>query len=270
MKSKKYILLSMLASLSVATTVHAQLVADDFALRDGAVLGGSIVGELTQVGGALFSDPTSSSADIFEFGSEGGIAVAKPSFGQGNASSSFALAELQSSGTVRFDAIVNLDQDPFGGNVAGAWIGFTDADENLLNNLQGDHVAMRFIPGNGRIILRSRVDGSFAEIASSGSNALPILVDRDYNLSLEFNFDTLVATATVTDAVTLASTSVSTTISGTMELSRGQFDLTGTGSAVAAADSAYFKNISVIPEPGSYALLGGSLALAVTMASRRK
>ncbi|MGZ0656018.1 hypothetical protein ACWPKO_09775 [Coraliomargarita sp. W4R53] len=265
------------ATLLLTLNAQAQLVSDNFELRDDITLGDQLRGESSQIGDAVYGAP--STGNYFEFQNEDGVGVAKPTVGRGNSSSSFAIDELSSSGTIRFDATVNFgSEDAFNGSIRTAWIGFTEAENNLLYSNPFDHIAAGLIPSGdsaGRLRLRTLVESDTTESVktndySNSSDALTISFGRDYDLTLEFNFDTLIATVTATDTISLSSTSLSTQLSVAPTLSGGQFDFTGISNTTASEDLPYFENISVIPEAANYASLSGCLALAIIMLRRRK
>jgi len=245
MITKLPLLLSVsLAALCLTTQAAPNhLVTDNFGFRATTNSGELLFGKTTQTGGTLYEYP---SKLPFQFSKINGEEVASPAPLTRNSATSFSIPNIPQSGTIRFEAVVNLNKNKFSG-IAGAWIGLTGADSmGLLYGTKADHIALRFMPISkdaGHIQLRTRSTGKTA--VSLSIDALEISNDRDYKLSLEYDIDAKLVTAMVIDLASSKSISSSSSLTNPVKLSKGQFDFTAVTANTQLKELPYFKSISV-------------------------
>jgi len=293
MKTYRRILCTLLAAgLGSAAPVSAQsdLASDDFSVgtrgSDGDTLDSTNV-QFSSSGTPAYNSPNGliNTGRFHERSTGNWLAV--PNYQnedqQGNPSpppnqaNGFVVNDMPSSNTVRFETTM-FPTTSFNGNLKGMWIGFTNGNSgNLQNNIgtATEHVSARFLPpgagAQGQVNVQTYDGNGQNDTFSSIDSEASADASDEYQMTLDYNFDTGEASATITNVTDNVSNTASVTIASGLALTDAQFDITGydNGNGLASDDPGFSSmTVSAVPEPSAYALVGGAFAFGLVIARR--
>lgn len=256
----KKIHLLLAATLAVAATAQAQLIEDSFDWGTGVTgrttitAGNTINGLAPQTGSGTWTFGTNPQG-VFA----GTAGVGNGTLNVGDTANMAGFLPLTAAGQMTL--VSEWTYDPGTTGVRGVWMGFeaTSPSHGALNNQTTDNVFMRL--ANGRV---ASVGSTVTGFANSGNSAIDFTNGDRVRLTMNIDMgartgSALFSNLSQSDDATITFSWTQTSVDWT------RFALNRTGTT---ADTVTLDYVSVIPEPGTYGLIGGAFALGVVLLRR--